>query len=81
MLSKAFKTNLALQTILKEAQRGEFRLIDSSVEDLRNTLKEPVGGVISFNPPEALVANAKRPGLRSGRVGTRLPQRDPVGGP
>jgi hypothetical protein len=83
----AANTNKELITITREAQAGELKMQDASDDELINLLRPPSA---KANPkadpatPQAPVAanatdpSATRPPAR-GRVGQRLPKRDPVG--
>lgn len=86
----AAHSNKELITITKEAQAGELKLRDASDDELISLLRPPppkppghAGDPPSPSKPpaeqdDAAAEPAKR--ARTGRVGQRLPTRDPVGG-
>ena len=83
----AAHSNKELITITREAQAGEIKLLDASDDELLSVLRppkqKPEG---SANPAPPPIADAGRTGETSkrslgGRVGQRLPKRDPVGRP
>lgn len=84
------QTNKALQTIIEEAALGELALADISFDVVRDLVTKSPEGIIRTlyptDPPDRPRPGAPvKPDRGGGRpktpVGTRLPQRDAVGGP
>lgn len=71
--SKYELSNKSLMTIAAEAMDGEQRLEDTSIEDLKAMLYRSLD---QHQPTETSTTKQKR----SGRIGTRKPARDKVGG-
>ena len=85
----AANTNKELITITREAQAGELKMLDASDDELMALLRppkpkpdrkpNPESPPISASENVGAPEPAKRPA--GGRVGQRLPKRDPVGRP